>query len=136
MGNERGSALIITIMLLLILTAIGVYAIYNATSEIDITHQSKIGTTTLNAADAGAYYGIDQVPNVVMAFAAPLPNRASYTVTSEFSGGFSIVPGYGTNYRFANFLVTSEGRSPPPFVADRTIVSVVNYGPVPIGTMY
>lgn len=136
MGNERGSALIITIMLLLILTAIGIYAISNTTSEMDITHQSKIGTTTLNAAEAGAYYGIDQVPNVVTAFATPLPNSASYTVTSEFSGGFTIVPGYSTNFRFANFLVNSEGRSPPPFVAQRAIVSVVNYGPVPIGTMY
>ena len=64
LSNERGSALIITLMLLLILTAIGIYAISISTTEMSIALQSKTGTATLNSADSGANYGIDQVPNV------------------------------------------------------------------------
>ena len=136
MKNERGSALVITLMLLLILTAVGIYAINTATTEIDVTLQSKVGTVTLNAAEAGTYTGIDRIPVEVTGLSATLSNNASYTVTSLFTGELSIVPGYGVNYRFAIFQMTSTGSAPPPFVAQRTIVAVANYGPVPIGTMY
>lgn len=138
MKNQRGSALIITLMLLLILTAIGIYAINTATTEIDVTLQSKVGIVTLNAAEAGTYVGIDRIPVEIKGagVTATLSNNAAYTVTSLFTGELSIVPGYGVNYRFANFQMTSTGNAPPPFVAQRTIVAVANYGPVPIGTMY
>lgn len=137
MKNERGSALIITLMLLLILTAVGLYAINTATTEIDVTLQSKVGTVTLNAAEAGTYVAIDQVPNVlVAAVSGTLANQASYSVTSGLTGAMTLRPGYGSNYRFADFGVTSVGNSPPQFVARRTVQAVVIYGPVPVGTMY
>lgn len=137
MKNERGSALIITLMLLLILTAIGLYAITTATTEIDVTLQSKVGTVTLNAAEAGTYVGIDQVPNVlVAAVSGTLSNQASYSVTSGLTGAMTLRPGYGSNYRFADFSVTSVGDAPPQFVAQRTVQAVIIYGPVPVGTMY
>ncbi|MGB3398913.1 MAG: PilX N-terminal domain-containing pilus assembly protein [Candidatus Deferrimicrobiaceae bacterium] len=136
MKNERGSALVITLMLLLILTAIGIYAVNTATTEIDVTLQSKVGTVTLNAAEAGTYVAIDQIPLVITNFPGTLSNSAAYTVTSLFTGQLSIVPGYGVNYRFANFQSNSQGNAPPPFVAQRTIVAVTNFGPIPIGTMY
>ena len=52
-------------MLLLILTAIGIYAISISTTEMSIALQSKTGTATLNSADSGAHYAIDLVPNLV-----------------------------------------------------------------------
>jgi len=137
MENERGSALVITLMLLLILTAIGIYAINTATTEIDVTLQSKVGTVTLNAAEAGTYAAIDQVPNVLTAaVTGTLSNQASYSVTSGLTGEMTLRPGYGSNYRFADFGVTSVGNSPPQFVAQRTVQAVIIYGPVPVGTMY
>ena len=63
-SNERGSALIITLMLLLILTAIGIYAISISTTEMSIALQSKAGTAVLNSADSGANFGIDQIPSI------------------------------------------------------------------------
>lgn len=136
MENERGSALVITLLLLLILTAIGIYAIGVSVGEIDVTLQSKVAAATLNAAEAGTYVGIDQIPNLVTAFAGTLSNSTSYTVTSLFTGNMSILPGYGVNYRFADFQVDSQGSAPPEFVARRTITAVTSFGPVPIGTMY
>lgn len=138
MKNERGSALVITLMLLLILTAIGIYAIGVSTTEIDVTLQTKVGVGTLHAAEGGAYFGIDRVPSTVTSFtpASPLANGTSYTVTTQVTGEMTILPGYGSNYRFANFQVDSLGSAPPQFVARRSIQAVVNYGPVPVGTMY
>jgi hypothetical protein len=136
-NNERGSALVITLMLLLILTAIGIYAIRVSTTEIDVTLQSKVGVETLHAAEAGAYYGIDQVPVVLTtAFPGALPNQTSYSVTSALTGGMTLRPGFGANFRFADFRTSSLGIAPPAFVARRTIQAVVIYGPVPVGTMY
>ena len=136
-SNERGSALIITLMLLMILTAIGIYAISISTTEMSIALQSKAGTAILNSADSGANVGIDNVPSVFSA-AQPgaLADGSGYTWTSRATGGMTLKPGFGSNFRFADFEVTSTGTPPPQFVGQRTVQAVVNYGPVPVGTMY
>ena len=51
-------------MLLLILTAIGIYAISVSTTEMSVALQSKAGTAVINSADSGAHFGIDLVPSV------------------------------------------------------------------------
>ena len=136
-SNERGSALIITLMLLLILTAIGIYAISISTTEMSIALQSKAGTAILNSADSGANVGIDSVPSVFSAAQiGALPDGSGYTWTSRATGGMTLRPGFGANFRFADFEVTSTGTPPPQFVGQRTVQAVVNYGPVPVGTMY
>src|SRR4030065_972176 len=53
MKNERGSALVITLMLLLILTAIGIYAIRVSTTAMDVPLQAQGGVGRLHAAGAG-----------------------------------------------------------------------------------
>lgn len=136
-SNERGSALIITLMLLLILTAIGIYAISISTTEMSIALQSKAGTAVLNSADSGANVGIDNVPSVfTTAQSGILPDGSSYLWTSRATGTLTIKAGFGSNYRFADFEVNSTGTPPPQFVGQRTVQAVVNYGPVPVGTMY
>jgi len=137
LSNDRGSALIITLMLLLILTAIGIYAISISTTEMSIALQSKTGTATLNSADSGANFGIDQVPNVfTTAYTATLSDGSSYSGTSRATGALTLKPGFGANYRFADFAVTSTGTPPPQFAGQRIVEAVVNFGPVPVGTMY
>ena len=134
--DRKGNALIITLILLLILTAMGIYAISISTTEMDIALRSKVGTTTLNAAEAGAYYGIDQVPNVVTDCTANLQNGSSYKVSTVATSNFSLVPGYGANLGFEDFNVSSTGSAPSAFSATKEVEAVVNYGPLPMGTMY
>lgn len=136
--SERGSALVITMMVLLILTAIGIYAISLSTTEMNIALQSRVGTATLNAADSGANFGIDRVPDVFSAWTAAtsLPDKSTYILRSWATGGMTMRPGFGANFRFADFEVESQGTSQPQFAAQRTVDVVVNYGPVPVGTMY
>jgi len=135
-SNERGSALIITLMLLLILTAIGIYAISISTTEMSIALQSKVGTAILNSAESGAHAGIDQIPNLVTNDNATLADQSSYSVTSWATGGMTLKPGFGANYRFADFAVDSMGNPPPQFAGQRRVQAVVIFGPVPVGTMY
>ena len=136
-SNERGSALIITLMLLLILTAIGIYAISISTTEMSMALQSKAGTAVLNSADSGANVGINNVPSVFTTTqSGTLLDGSSYTWTSRATGTLTIKAGFGSNYRFADFEVNSTGTPPPQFVGQRTVQAVVNYGPVPVGTMY
>jgi hypothetical protein len=135
-SNERGSALIITMMLLVILTAIGIYAISISTTEMSIALQSKTGTATLNSAESGAHFAIDRIPSLVTNDNATLADQSSYSVTSWATGGMTLKPGFGANFRFADFEADSIGIPPPQFVGQRRVQAVVNYGPVPVGTMY
>jgi PilX N-terminal len=135
--HERGSALVITLMLLLILTAIGIYAISISTTEMNVALQSRVGISTLNAADSGANFGIDQVPTVFdNAVSGLLPDQSGYQMTSRVTGVLTLRPGFGSNFRFADFEVTSQGQAPPQFAGNRAVQAVVDYGPVPVGTMY
>ncbi len=136
MTNERGSALIITLMLLLILTAIGIYAISISTTEMGIALQSKTGMAAMNTAESGVHYAIDQVPNITNAYTTNLADLSSYSVSSWATGGMTLKPGFGANYRFADFGVDSTGSPPPQFQGRRRIQAVANFGPVPVGTMY
>lgn len=136
LSNERGSALIITLMLLLILTAIGIYAISISTTEMSIALQSKTGTATLNAAEAGASLGIDRIPNTLTDCTVTLPGSASYRVTTTATPNFTIQPGYGANFSFQDFNVAAQGIAPSGFTASRSIAAVVIYGPQSLGTMY
>ncbi|MGB7631006.1 MAG: PilX N-terminal domain-containing pilus assembly protein [Candidatus Deferrimicrobium sp.] len=136
LSNERGSALIITLMLLLILTAIGIYAISISTTEMSIALQSKTGTATLNTAESGAHYAIDKIPTLVTNDNATLADQSRYSVSSLATGGMTLKPGFGTNYRFADFMADSTGTAPSSFVAQRRLQAVVIFGPVPVGTMY
>jgi hypothetical protein len=139
-SGERGSALIITLMLLVILTAIGIYAISLSTTEMTIALHSRVGTAMLNSADAGANFRIDQIPNVLLTqdnvILLPDQSGYGYFATSRTTGVMTLRPGYGANYRFADFEVTSRGVPPPQYAGQRGVQAVVDFGPVPMGTMY
>lgn len=135
--GERGSALVITLLLLVILTAIGIYAISISTTEMNMAAQSRVGTAALNSADAGANYGIDNVPNTIMfPVTGALPDQSTYTVTSRTTGVMTLRSGFGGNYRFVDFEVTSTGSPPPVYSGTRGVQAVVDFGPLPTGTMY
>ncbi|TFH31082.1 MAG: hypothetical protein E4G97_04760 [Deltaproteobacteria bacterium] len=104
---------------------------------MNLALQSRVGTATLNAADSGANAGIDGVPSVFTASqTASLPDGSGYSWTSRATGNLTLKAGYGANYRFADFEITSQGIAPPQFTGTRGVQVVANYGPVPMGTMY
>ena len=135
--DDRGSALVVTLLILVILTAIGIYAISISTTEMSMAIQSRVGTAALNSADAGANLGIDNVPNVLAtSVTGTLPDQSGYSVTSRTTGVMTLRPGFGANYRFVDFEVTSTGSPPPSYTGSRGVQAVVDFGPLPTGTMY
>jgi hypothetical protein len=142
--DRRGSALVITMLLLIILTAIGIYAVSISTKEMGISLYSRVGTITRNVVEAGAYFAIDAIPNTfdntapaVQTLTVSTNMAASYRVTSSLSGPLTIQPGYGANFRFADFAVTATVSSPPSgFTTSARVDALVNYGPIPAGTSY
>ncbi len=133
--GEEGSALVIAMLLLVILTLIGIYAIQISTSEFGMATQTKMGKISMDAAEAGAYAGIDALPAMTSVTAAPLPNGAAYDYVAT-STGSEPMAGFDTNWARAVFKVEATGH-PPPAWAGRKMVEVgVAYGPVPAGTGY
>jgi len=144
LADRGGSALVITMLLLVILTAIGIYAVSISTTEMNLSLNSRVGTITRNVVEAGAFYAIDAIPNT---FDNTAPARvllnvstnmtATYSVTSALGSPLTIQPGYGANYRFADFDVESTIFSPPSgFTTSAKVDASVNYGPIPAGTSY
>lgn len=133
-GGERGSALVIAMLLLVILTVIGIYAIRISTSEFGMATQTKIGKVTMDAAEAGAYHGIDTLPSMAGG-TGTLPNGATYEYAAT-SGGSEPMPGYDTNWAQAVFNVRGTGHPPPVWAAQKIVDAGVAYGPVPAGTGY
>lgn len=144
MTDRRGNALIITMMLLVILTAIGIYAVSISTTEMDLSLNARVGAITRNVAEAGAYFGIDAIPNMydntapaIMTLTVGPNMTAQYSVTSGIAGPLTVQPGYGVNYRFADFNVGSSVSTPPTgFTAGARVDALVSYGPIPSGTGY
>lgn len=144
LADRGGSALVITMLLLVILTAIGIYAVSISTTEMNISLNSRVGTITRNVVEAGAFFGIDAIPNTFDNTAPALQTltvstnmTATYRVTSAQAGPLTIQPGYGVNYRFADFDVASTVSSPPSgFTTSARVDASVNYGPIPAGTSY
>lgn len=146
LADRGGSALVITMILLVILTAIGIYAVSISTTEMNISLNSRVGTITRNVVEAGAYFAIDAIPNTFDNTAPAVqtltvsPNMtATYVVTSALAGPLTIQPGYGTNFRFANFDVVStvsDNNAPTGFTTSARVDASVNYGPIPAGTSY
>jgi Tfp pilus assembly protein PilX len=135
--NRNGNSMVVTMLLLVVLTAIGIYAVSISMTEMDITIQTKVGRSVFNAAEAGANFAMDQIPNVsTTGFTSTLPDQSSYAATSRTTGAITLMSGMGSNLCTADFEVTSQGQSPTAFVARRTVQVVVNYGPVPMGTMF
>jgi hypothetical protein len=143
-ASRRGNALIITLLLLLTLTAIGIFAVSLTTKEIGMATQAKVGAILRNTAESGVYFGIGQLPTLYVS-GAPYNGSlnvgangmvGTYSVTSSMTGALSVEPGYGANYRFSNFTVSSVAQAPSGFTGSARIDAEVRFGPVPAGTGY
>ncbi len=142
-SEQTGSALVITMLLLVILTIIGIYAVDISTTDLDISLHYKIGTITRNVAESGAYVGIEELPTTYPAgndctvtLTTGNNMTSTYTFRSDLSGPMKIEPGYGTNFMFASYLVISNGIAPSGFTGGVRVDAAVTFGPMPAGTSY
>jgi len=130
--NDKGMALIIALMILLVLTLIGINAITSTNFEVNISGNERVGTDAFYASEAGAQVGINQIP-VTDPISRTKLGEDSYYRSQIEARGLLPTEGYGSNWQFERFQVNATGES---FRAMKEIEIQVRYGPFPGGTSY
>jgi Na+-transporting methylmalonyl-CoA/oxaloacetate decarboxylase gamma subunit len=142
--NEKGVALIIALLMLLILTLIGISAISTTTFETYISGNERVGTDAFYASEAGIQIGLNQLPDT-----KPIPVTSIGKDSSCWSGspldksspqGLKSLglypPPIGTDpsiWECKRFQVNTTGSS---FKATKEIEVQVRFGPFGAGTQY
>ncbi len=136
-ANDRGSALVVALLVLVLLTLMGISATTTSTIEVQMAGNEKFHEMAFYAADSGwqealnwldrQYPGItdnrrwdavddtfspkdenDPPPDYI---SLAVDNSTAYRVEIDFVGTRA-VPGYGTNFRRFNYRVNSVGFGP------------------------
>ena len=134
-GNDRGSALVIALLVLVLLTLMGISATTTSTIEVQMAGNEKFQDLAFYAAESGWQRSLNWLDRQYPAVTQNLgwdgasetfaeanynssdymvlagDNDTEYSVTIEFVGT-SAVPGYGTNFRRFNYKVDSTGIGP------------------------
>jgi PilX N-terminal len=132
-GGRKGSALVVTMLILVILTAAGLYAVGLSTSGIESVSAAEQEQSAIYAAEAGLFYGIDRFPFLARERGIRLPNGAGYDVTVSHTGTVPI-PGYDMGWAQALFRVRAVGTPPHTAKIRKTAEAEAAFGPVPSGT--
>jgi hypothetical protein len=134
-ANDRGSALVVALLVLVLLTLMGISATTTSTIEVQMAGNEKFHDMAFYAAESGWQTSLNwldrQFPGVtqnlgwdweeenfvVENYNTPdrivlaEDNDTEYSVKIEFVGTRA-VPGYGTNFRRFNYRVNSVGFGP------------------------
>lgn len=135
--NERGVALIVSLVLLLVLTLIGFSSINTTTFEATITGNERTGLDAFNAAEAGSQECLGRLPDTT-----PVPVKKVGASAYYWSGGpadrsapapsvyFGLhrKAGYDMAWGFQRYKVHATGESSG---AIKEVECQVSYGPFP-----
>lgn len=128
--DERGIALVIALLVMVILTVLGIAVIMNVNTEIMISSNAKDSKQAFYTAEAGLQAGMGQLPNRA-AFAATLNglNYSSYPAGQPLPQPTTTPcpTGYGSNVYCFKYGLDVSGSGPNG--ASKRITAEVRYGP-------
>lgn len=138
MGCRRGSAIVLAMLLLVLFSALGMYAVSLPVSVREGSQPSDPSAVARNMARAGAHAGIALLPRV-LPDAAPYVRRipagagatGRYSVTSRRIDGAAEMPGAGKRPGFEDYALVSEGSAIGPLGARYRVRAEVRIGPFP-----
>ena len=148
LDSEKGVALVVALVMLLILTFIGISAISTTTYEANITGNERVGTVAFYASEAVFQVGLRQLDDPDFGNKTkPIPRTKIGTDSYGWSGGpkdkgspknlvsFGLYPkpGYDSSWAFNRYQINATGES---FGAMKEVEAQVSYGPLPAGTQY
>ena len=114
--NERGAALVVGLILLLVLTLLAVTGMNTASTELVMAGNEQYRQNAFQAAETGVENAIARLPNVPQTITV-VPNTptagdasAQYTTSTQYEGDDLNVPGYSAG-KFAglHYEITSTG---------------------------
>jgi len=143
--DDKGIALVVALMMLLVLTLIGINAITSTTYEASISGNERVGTDAFYASEAGIQVGLNKLPDPNPITRTKLGEDSYYWSGSpmdkgnpksiqyigrHWGAGFEI-PSSGTTYegtpnKFDIYQLNATGES---FGAMKEIEVQVRYGP-------
>ena len=140
--GEKGAALILALMMLLILTFIGISSISTTTFETNISGNERVGTGAFYASEAIFQVGLNQLPDT-----KPIPRTPIADDSYGWSGspsdkaspkdlvsfGLHSKAGYDSSWAFKRYQVNATGEY---FSANKEVEAQVSYGPFGAGTQY
>jgi type IV pilus assembly protein PilX len=146
MGNkiryEKGAALIIALLMLLVLTLIGISAIGTTTFETKIAGNERIGTEAFYVSEGGVQVGLNKLPDDTPISRKKVGEDSYYWGGSpkdkenpkpiQFVGnvwmpGFQVPGSEPTPGEFLRYQINATGES---FGATKEVEVQVSYGPV------
>jgi Tfp pilus assembly protein PilX len=138
--NEKGVALIIVLLMLLILTLIGISAISTTTFETNISGNERVGTNAFYAADAGVQMGLNQLPDTKLisvraigtdsyCWSGSLTDKGSPKPLTNY-GLYSPPLLFSSEWKFYRYQVNATGES---FGAMKEVEVQATWGPFKTG---
>jgi len=139
--DQKGVALVIALLMLLILTLIGISSMSTAWFETKISGNEWFGSQAFYAAKGGVEVGINNLPNI-NAYSGNIGTDETYRSGMSTSSspqplidlGLMQTGGFGATWQFERYQINATGSS---FIgATREVEVQVSYGPFPAGTQY
>jgi len=138
--DQKGMALVIALIMLLVLTLIGMSSISSTIFESKISGNDRFGAAAFYAAKGGVDIGLNRLPNL-SAYSGSIGSDETYRSGKLTPGnpqpliyfGAMGRPGYDVTWEFARYQVNATGQS---FGAVKEIEVQVSMGPYPAGTQY
>jgi hypothetical protein len=138
--NEKGVALVIALIMLIILTFIGISSISSSVFETKISGNERVGSSAFYAAEGGVNVGISRIPEIT-AYSGTIGGDAGYrsgrltdsSPQPQKNLGVIYKPGFETTWEFKRFQINATGES---FGAKKEIEVQVSLGPFATGTSY
>lgn len=140
LNNERGVALVIALIILIVLTFIGISSISSSVFEVKISGNERAGSSAFYAAEGGVGVGISRIPDLT-AYSGTIGSDENYRSGKMIPGnpqpliyfGAMGRPGYDVTWEFRRYQVNATGQS---FGAMKEIEVQVSLGPFAAGTQY
>jgi len=138
--DQKGIALVVALIMLLVLTLIGMSSISSTIFESKISGNDRFGAAAFYAAKGGVDIGLNRLP-VISAYSGNIGSDETYRSGKLTPGnpqpliyfGAMGRPGYDVMWEFRRYQVNATGQS---FGAVKEIEVQVSMGPYPAGTQY
>lgn len=139
-GDQKGVALVVALIMLLVLTFLGISSISSTIFEAKISGNERWGSASFYAAAGGVDVGISRIPDIT-AYSGSIGSDESYrsgrltdsSPQPQKSLGLMLKSGFETAWEFKRFQINATGQS---FGARKEIEIQVSLGPYPSGTSY
>ena len=138
--DQKGVALVVALIMLLVLTLIGMSSISSTVYETKISGNDRFGAAAFYAARGGVEVGVRRLPDT-SAYSGNIGSDETYRSGRMTPGnpqpliyfGAMARSGYDVMWEFGRYQVNATGQS---FGAVKEIEVQVSMGPYPAGTQY